>query len=177
MRASFACLFAIAVAGCFPPDLGDGAVACGNNGSCPPRYFCHAADQKCWKTPDPGMSLDMSIIVGDGAMAPPDMTKVDLAGADLSVCVKVSCGTRNCGTIPDGCGGIESCPPGCTPPQTCGGGNTGVRMPNVCNSGPNCTPKTCQVGIDCGLISDGCSAVLNCGMCLDGKMCVSGKCQ
>jgi hypothetical protein len=159
-------LLALVAAGCFPPDLGDGAIACGANGACPPKYFCHS-DQRCWKTPDTSGGSDMSIDGGGGAM---DMTMQDLAGADLTMCMKAACGNRNCGMIPDGCGGVESCGMMCPAQQSCGGGNPG--MANVCAPGKMCTPRQqCQFGSDCGLISDGCSAVLDCGMCPSPKTC------
>jgi hypothetical protein len=44
-------------------------------------------------------------------------------------------------------------------------------MPNVCSSGPVCTPKVCMNDKDCGLISDGCAAALDCGGCASGKSC------
>lgn len=168
MRASFATLLPLvaAAAGCFTPNLGEGAVACGDNGLCPTRYYCHAADQRCYTTPDPGGAGDLS--VGDGA-ALPDLTTGDLAGADLSMCTKAACGNRNCGMIPDNCGGVETCGMACPSNQMCGYGNPG--MANVCGSGKMCTPIKCQPDQDCGLISDGCSAVLDCGMCSGGKTC------
>ena len=164
MRASF--VLAILVAGCFKPDLGDGVVSCGANMQCPPKYFCHAADQRCYKTPDT-TTLDMS------ATTEADLAGAtgDLANADLSTCTKAMCGARNCGMIPDGCGSVESCGAACMSPQTCGGGNAGTHMPNVCASGPACTAKTCVLDQDCGLVSDGCASVLNCGSCLAGKSC------
>jgi hypothetical protein len=86
---------------------------------------------------------------------------------------QVSCGARNCGTIPDGCGGALSCGGSCPSGESCGGGNLGTRMANVCAGGQTCTPRVCQTGKDCGLISDNCSAVIDCGMCTGGKMCGS----
>ena len=169
MRAPFAWLIVVSVAGCFTPDLGDGSVVCGVNGMCPPKYYCHAADQRCHRTPDVGGVVDMSM--SEDGSGGPDLMSTDLANADLAKCNKAACGNRNCGTILDGCGGVESCGMPCMAPQTCGGGNPGTRMPNVCNSGPGCTGKTCVADQDCGLISDGCSKVLDCGMCSAGKTC------
>ena len=165
MRAPFAWLIVVSVAGCFPPDLGDGSVACGANAICPPKYYCHVADQRCHKTPDTSV-VDMAMREDD--MATPDMSSTDLAGADMTMCTKALCGARNCGRIVDGCGGIETCGGGCPGTEKCGGGNPG--SPNICASGQACTPKTCQTG-QCGLISDGCSDVLNCGMCPGGQSC------
>jgi len=167
VRAALLGLIAIAVAGCFTPDLGDGSVACGANGLCPPKYFCHAADQRCHKTPD-STADDMAMSGADGFVGP-DLMSTDLAGADLSMsCTKALCGARNCGDILDGCGGSETCGGGCPANKTCGGGNPGTA--NICGSGPVCMPKTCQTG-QCGLMSDGCSKVINCGMCAGGKSC------
>ena len=175
MRAALAFLLPLAVvAGCFTPNLGEGMVACGDSGACPTRYYCHAADQRCYTTPDPGGGGgDLAVTDGAGA---PDMTLVDLAGADLTACIKAACGNRNCGTIPDGCGSVESCGGMCTGSENCGGGNTG--MPNVCGSGKMCT-RLAQCPADaCGLISDGCAAVLFCPDCSGGKVCGSDhKCH
>lgn len=41
------------VAGCFTPDLGEGQVACGAGGACPPDYVCHD-DGRCWHGPADG---------------------------------------------------------------------------------------------------------------------------
>ncbi len=211
MRASSAWALTILLAGCFTPNLGDGAVACGTNDLCPPRYFCHPADRHCYLAPAVGG--------GDDGGAAADLAgSFDFAGDDFASCMKtscgaescgvipdncggtvdcgnscsmgkscggggtphecgcateVSCGTRNCGTIPDGCGGVESCGASCPSGRSCGGGNGGNKMPNVCGAGMACAPKTCTAGKDCGLISDGCSAVLDCGACPTGKSCGS----
>lgn len=172
MRAAFASLVAISVAGCFTPNLGDGAVACGANQLCPPKYYCHVADQHCYKTPDTSV-VDMAMERDSGPTE--DLSSTDLAGADLAMCTKAACGARNCGTILDECGGTETCGGGCPANKTCGGGNPGTA--NICGSGPACVPKTCGSG-DCGLISDGCSLVLNCGPCAGGKVCgADNKCH
>ena len=168
MRAPFAWLIVVSVAGCFPPDLGDGSVACGVNGMCPPKYYCHAADQRCHKTPDVSVVVDMSM--REDGMIGPDMSSTDLAGADLAMCTKALCGARNCGRIPDECGGIETCGGGCPANKSCGGGMPGTA--NICGGPQACTPKTCQTG-QCGLISDGCSDVLPCGLCPVGETCGS----
>ena len=76
---------------------------------------------------------------------------------------------NNCGTVPDGCGGIVTCPGTCTAPQTCGGGGT----PNVCGS--PCMPKTtCPAGDNCGTVSDGCSGTITCGTCTAPQTCGGG---
>ena len=47
-------------------------------------------------------------------------------------------------------------------------------MANVCGTGA-CTPVTCsQLGKNCGSLSDGCSATLNCGTCSGAQTCGAG---
>ena len=59
---------------------------------------------------------------------------------------------KNCGAVPDGCGGTVSCGE-CGDAQSCGGGG----VANVCGRGV-CTPKSCaELGFTCGMASDGCS--------------------
>ncbi len=76
---------------------------------------------------------------------------------------------KNCGTIPDGCGGTLGCG-ACGTGETCGGSGT----PNVCGAG-TCTPTTCAAqGKNCGTVSDGCGATLSCGSCGSGQTCGGG---
>lgn len=92
-----------------------------------------------------------------------------------TVCTpSVTCGTRNCGMIGDGCGGtitcgVASCPAG----QTCGGGG----VANVCGP-PPCVPKTtANCGTSCGYINDGCGGSVNCSTintCPAGQTCGGG---
>jgi hypothetical protein len=199
VRVLLALSLAFISVGCFTPNLGDGAVACGDGDICPPRYFCHA-DRHCYKTPD--SQVDMA-------------DSFDFAGIDFSACMRASCDTnscgvipdqcgstidcgmncamsqscggggvphvcgcptelscnnKNCGTTPDGCGSVLNCGPACSGGQICGAGN----KPNVCGNG-SCTPKACSA-TQCGLVSDGCSAVIDCGGCKNGRTCVSSVC-
>jgi hypothetical protein len=40
-----------------------------------------------------------------------------------------------------------------------------------------CAPSTCPAqGASCGLISDGCGGVLNCGPCVGAQSCIQGQC-
>lgn len=96
---------------------------------------------------------------------------------DAGACAPVICGVggKDCGVLPDGCGGVANCStnpagkPDCTPGETCGGAG-----PNVCGSS-SCTPVTCPLtGKNCGVLSDGCSAVLQCGVCPAGQICGGG---
>ena len=72
----------------------------------------------------------------------------------------------NCGTIPNGCGGMLSCG-SCTAPQTCGGSGKA----NECG----CTPVTaCPAGDKCGTIPNGCGGALSCGSCTSPQTCGGG---
>ena len=86
-------------AGCFAPDLGNGAIACGEDDICPPDYYCHA-DRHCYQTPQ-------------------------------SCPTAVACNGKDCGEMPDGCGGVATCGGACPSGQSCGGGGGGMRMANV----------------------------------------------
>src|SRR5262249_2146613 len=75
-------------------------------------------------------------------------------------CAPTTCAAqgKNCGSIPDGCGGSLSCG-ACASLETCGGGGAA----NVCG---RCVPTTsCRAqGRSCGTIWDGCQSV-RCGTC------------
>ena len=75
---------------------------------------------------------------------------------------------QDCGTAPDGCGGLVQCG-SCTPPQTCGGGGT----LNKCG----CTPiTTCGGALSCGTIPNRCGGMLSCGTCATNQTCVANVC-
>jgi subtilisin family serine protease len=81
-------------------------------------------------------------------------------------CVPTTCSAqgKNCGTIPNGCGGTLSC-------GTCSGNST--CQDNVCV----CTPTTCAAqGKNCGTISNGCGGTLSCGTCPSGTSCSNNVC-
>ncbi len=190
MRASLAAI-ALVASGCFTPNLGEGQVLCGPSGQCPTGYQC-AGDGKCY-TGDVDLGngdlagcvrstcgSDACGVISDNCEGtidcgdPCTMGTTCGGGGTPHLCgcpTEVSCGVRNCGTIPDGCGGAETCGGACPMGQSCGGGNGGNKMANVCAAGMACMPQVCHVGNDCGLISDGCSAVLDCGNCMPGKSC------
>jgi len=93
------------------------------------------------------------------------------AKPDAAPCVPMSCQSesKDCGTMPDGCGGSVACG-SCIATETCGAGG----VANVCGAG-SCTPITCAVaGKECGTISDGCADVLDCGTCTAPKTCGGG---
>ncbi len=88
-------------------------------------------------------------------------------------CTKKTCAPNQCGSMPDGCGGVLTCNP-CPQGQTCGGGG----QANVCGTA-SCTVKTCaEVGATCGQASNGCGGVTaNCGTCPVGQVCFNNVCS
>jgi len=110
-----------------------------------------------------------------------------ICGAAVPMCVPTTCETlgATCGMQSDGCGGILNCwsdaakasgtEPACeTVGQLCVNG--------ACSStAPACTKLTCADYAGnpnlCGAVSDGCSAVLDCGFtCGVGEGCIDSKC-
>jgi hypothetical protein len=78
-----------------------------------------------------------------------------------------------CGQQSDGCGNILQCGT-CATGETCGGGAT--PKPGVCGSGTSCAPKTCaDQGFTCGMATDTCGTVIDCGTCPGGVSCGVGK--
>jgi len=113
-----------------------------------------------------GLSADGTAIVG---MAE------DSAGANVPylavvpppVCAPVTCASlgKNCGTIPDGCGGTLTCG-ACNGTLTCGGGG----VANVC--GPLKPTTSCVLRHkNCGAIPDGVGGWLACGACVSPEFC------
>ena len=87
-----------------------------------------------------------------------------------TLCTANTCAGLNaeCGTVPDGCGVLLTCPPCAT--GTCGGGG----VANKCGS-PTCTGQTCTgLMIDCGQTGDGCGNVLTCMTCPPNTTCGGG---
>jgi hypothetical protein len=67
----------VLLASCFKPDVRDGAVACGPDGSCPPGLACSADDRMCYFDPPPGRSdasrpIDASVADASSFDASPD---------------------------------------------------------------------------------------------------------
>jgi len=124
---ALALLAATLVAGCvFAPKLGDGAIACADDGSCPPGQGC-GDDGRC--------HVGIAGVGGNGDASVP--------------CTPIACSdvSRNCGPLDDGCGHMLDCG-SCTAPATCGGMGTA----GVCG----CRVKSCaEQGKDCGAISNG----------------------
>jgi hypothetical protein len=77
-------------------------------------------------------------------------------------CIPTTCQYqgKDCGTIPDGCGGTLNCG-SCTSPNTCGGGGA----PNLCGTPPVCT---CAYGYwSDGLPYAECCGSTECYPCVD----------
>ncbi len=142
----------LAAAGCFPPDLGDGAIGCGSDGACPPHYYCHQDTNRCYKSPggsggDGGVGADLS-----------GTDVFDFSGVDFSNCMQLTCVTGQCGLVPNGCGQTMDCGNNCPMGESCGGG--GVAHQCGCP-----TEVTCN-GKNCGTMPNGCGGVIDCGgMC------------
>ncbi len=92
---------------------------------------------------------------------------------ELGICVvtcEPDCGTRECGLVPNGCGGPEAtCPPGCN-----------ELIGDYCNITTGmceaCTPDCDIFGYECGPVPNGCGT--SCGTCNEtaGEFCESGFC-
>jgi len=102
----------------------------------------------------------------------------------VSMCVPLTCaevGGLGIGLAPDGCGGEVNCGEcACVYaglPESCLGAVTvppDAWLDIDCCHGP-CTPVGCaQLGIACGLDSDGCGNVLDCGPCNADGTCPGG---
>src|SRR5206468_7895906 len=113
-----------------------------------------------------GASDDLRISCTVGGVTHQTRWQGTLANVPPPACVPTTCAAqgKNCGTIPDGCGGTLTCGV-CTAPQTCGGAG----VANVCGV---CTPTTCAAqGKNCGTIPDGCGGTLTCGVCTAPQTC------
>jgi hypothetical protein len=100
-------------------------------------------------------------IGGPGIANNPGDGGQDAGGEAGGECWPKSCAGMGaeCGTAPNGCGGVAECG-SCSGGLFCGGGG-----PNKCGTDP-CTPKTCaQVDASCGYASDQCATAIDCGSC------------
>jgi hypothetical protein len=158
---------------CGPGTLCDQSSGAGHCVACQQRT-CGAQDFQCGSHSDAcGGWLDCGDCAANQRCSP----GVDSMGRETAKCVACMPKTcaqlgAQCGVYSDGCGGTLNC-------GTCGTGST-------CTHGydpmgfeswtcQTCTPKTCaQLGAQCGYISDGCGATLNCGTCGTGSQCTQG---
>jgi hypothetical protein len=103
----------------------------------------------------------------------PDQKDRDGDGVGDACCQPKPCQGK-CGRMPNGCGGFAVCPQ--CPSGTCGGAGTA----NECGPAATCQPLTCDdLQAECGILSDGCADVMNCGAdkygsCRDGGQCSDG---
>ena len=147
-----------------PPDAGPACVAktCAQQG-----VTCGPAGNGCGGTLSCGSCTAPQTCGGGGTASQ--------CGGN-SGCVPRTCASvgANCGPVADGCGGVLSCG-SCTAPKTCGAGGQASVCGTTPDAGPACTPKTCaSVGANCGPVSDGCGAQLNCGSCTLPQVCGGG---
>ena len=142
---------ALLAAGCFAPDLGDGAILCGASDVCPPDYVCRP-DHHCWKSAgenaDGGVGLataDLSMSMG-GDLAG---VVLDLAsgGGSCAAAGARSCSDATHSAVCAAVGGTPVVDRACPPSSTCAGGHcqppTGAAIchkPADCSGGTVCTP-------------------------------------
>ena len=75
----------------------------------------------------------------------------------------------SCGMQSDGCSSLLNCGT-CPSGETCGGGANPQN--GVCGATVTCIPKTCtSQGFNCGMATDGCGTVIDCGTCGAGTSC------
>jgi hypothetical protein len=148
--------------GCTNPS--DACDSTTNSCQCKPKN-CTEQGAECGTVPD---GCGQTYACGDCA-ANPKGTYCTAGKCGATPCTPKTCAQlgKNCGQVSDGCSTVLTCTPGCTGPQTCGGGG----VANVCG----CTPKTCaQLGATCGSIGDGCGGTLSCGSCTAPQTCGGG---
>jgi hypothetical protein len=127
----------ILLAGCFPPNLGEGRITCGDGKACPPGYLCRLDNYRCYTmgftgSGGTGGSGDMSGSV-TGDLAGAGMS--DLAGAEDMATISGGCGP----TVSRVCADIAHS-------ATCVmNGNVWVPMPDrTCPTGSLCSSGVCQ---------------------------------
>ncbi len=151
----------LSVAGCLGVDPPEGHLACTTAADCPTGWFCHAADQRCYRTDD-----------GVDGSARPDSGPHD-GGPDV--------GAHDTGmdaqTMPDGgidasadaglCSGAADCDDmnACTDDQCTAGSCT--HAAHDCSDSVPCTVDSCTP-------TTGCSHVNSDAMCDTGRTCSPG---
>jgi hypothetical protein len=119
-----ALLLLLLAASCFPIDFGEGRVACGSDGSCPPNYHC--AEGRCYRYSSPdsgsmsGSSPDLRASCSSNDCSPPDL--------------RGSCSSNNC-SPPDLLGSCFL--------NACSGGN-GCSCPGSCQCSFDCSQPNCN---------------------------------
>lgn len=144
-----AVLAGLLLSGCvFSPRLGDGDIACGPNGLCPPGFSC-GSDARCHLgRPDGQGPLPDGAVVQDGGRPGPGDASIGDAGQ------------RGDGATPHDGGS----PPDARPPDA--GHDAGAKPDAAAPRDAGCSPRDCaSQGMRCGSIDDGCGHILNCGTC------------
>jgi hypothetical protein len=139
-RAALLVAAALAVAGCFKPDLTDGLVVCGTDGRCPSGMQCNPDNNHCYRMlPEPG---DMSVVEGSDMTLPPVST--DMAGLCAVDGIRVCLDSTRAAVCMGGNAMVDRvCPPGsmcnstnghCAPP----GGAMNCVSTKDCTGGQVC---------------------------------------
>jgi hypothetical protein len=125
-----------------------------------PSLECGVVDDNCGGTID--LVTDCSSSGCSGADTCQGGGVANMCGQG---CLALTCSdfpSHECGVVDDGCGGtidmVTDCTlPGCTSPETCGGGGT----PNICGEG--CVIKSCAdfPTAECGVLDDGCGGTID----------------
>jgi len=173
-------ILALALAGCFRPDIEDGAIACGPETACPPGYEC-GSDNRCWIDPadapvaiidshvdapsDGGLDATRAIdgriadafVSRDALGGPPDATEVKPLDASLTRRDAArSCPNATCDTVlGESC---SNCTEDCGVCQYCGDCDCD---PTLGENLANC-PSDCRVGCGDGTCSGPVETPSNC---------------
>ena len=135
------------VGGCiFAPKLGDGAIACGSDGSCPPGQGCGADDRCHVGARHRRQRLDASV-----------------------PCTPIACADvgRNCGPLDDGCGNTLDC-------GSVHGARHLRRRRHRRHVRLHASSRARDQHKDCGAVSNGCGATVSCGSCALPNTCGGG---
>ncbi len=144
----------LVVSGCFTPDLGEGQVACGADGACPPDYVCRS-DGRCYHGGAGTADLDgVGALGGGGAdlamSCGSDGARLCLDGAHSAVC------TSGVAVADRPCPPTSACAAGrCTPPGPGAGGGVTASC-----AAPG-WDATCKTGLCAGDAKSGTRACLN----------------
>jgi hypothetical protein len=136
-------LAAFVAGGCFTPDLGDGQVACGSGGICPPDYVCRS-DQHCWKAT--GGDGDLGMTTGaDLAITPEPCTAAGMRVCADSGHSAVCSAAAVAPTLDRTCPPSSICASGhCQPPA----GAVMCKKSADCTNGTVCTPFVVGAVVD-----------------------------
>jgi hypothetical protein len=155
---------AIAAAGCFSPQLGDGDVACGVGDSCPPAYRCNTTLGRCFRQASTADEHDLAM--NDQSVdIPTDLAGAtgDLALADLAHPIEhVDMASRDLATPPS----PDMTNPSCSPTQSCNDNNCSCNGGGCCSFSCSNNTKcaiTCNGGSNCsGTVDNKATATINC---------------